>query len=85
MGAATIFALVRKAASRGRLKRGVREATKTLNDGAAEFVILAGDAEPMDNARRLSLECKDKNVPHGFVASKTALGCASGLSRPVVA
>jgi len=29
--------------------------------------------------------CEDKNVPYVYVPSKTALGCACGVSRSVIA
>lgn len=67
------------------LKKGANEATKTLNRGIAEFVILAADTEPIEIVLHIPLLCEDKNVPYVFVPSKTALGRACGVSRPVVA
>lgn len=45
-------------------------ATKTLNRGIAEIVILAADAEPLEIVLHLPLLCEDKNVPYVFVKSK---------------
>lgn len=59
--------------------------TKTLNRGTAEFVILAGDTLPLAILLHLPLLCEDKNVPYVYVPSKTALGRATGVSRPVIA
>lgn len=60
-------------------------ATKTLNRGISEFIILAADAEPLEILLHLPLLCEDKNVPYVFVPSRVALGRACGVSRPVIA
>ncbi|OWF55906.1 NHP2-like protein 1 [Mizuhopecten yessoensis] len=62
-----------------------RNATKTLNRGIAEFIVMAADAEPLEILLHLPLLCEDKNVPYVFVKSKQALGRACGVSRPVIA
>lgn len=59
--------------------------TKTLNRGISEFIVMAADTEPIEILLHLPLLCEDKNVPYVFVPSKTALGRACGVSRPVVA
>jgi hypothetical protein len=61
------------------------EATKTLNRGICEFIIMTADVEPIEIVLHLPLLCEDKNVPYVFVPSKTALGRACGVSRPVIA
>lgn len=60
-------------------------ATKTLNRGIAEFIVMAADAEPLEIILHLPLLCEDKNVPYVFVLSKQALGRECGVSRPVIA
>ena len=82
---ATILDLVQQAYNYKQLRKGANEATKTLNRGTAEVLILAADAEPLEIILHLPLLCEDKNVPYVFVKSKTALGRACGVSRPVVA
>merc|ERR1712096_511351 len=67
------------------LRKGANEATRTLNRGQAEFVILAADSEPLEFLLHIPLLCEDKNVPYVFVRSKQALGRACGVSRPVIA
>ena len=63
------------------LKKGANEATKTLNRGQSEFIVLAADAEPLEILLHLPLLCEDKNVPYVFVRSKQgAVGSASGGS-----
>ena len=61
------------------------EATKTLNRGICEFIIMTADVEPIEIVLHLPLLCEDKNVPYVFLPSKTALGRACGVSRPVIA
>ena len=65
--------------------RSANEATKTLNRGICEFIIMTADVEPIEIVLHLPLLCEDKNVPYVFVPSKTALGRACGVTRPVIA
>ncbi|XP_010520686.1 PREDICTED: NHP2-like protein 1 [Tarenaya hassleriana] len=60
-------------------------ATKTLNRGISEFVVMAADTEPLEILLHLPLLAEDKNVPYVFVPSKQALGRACGVTRPVIA
>lgn len=59
-------------------------ATKTLNRGISEFIVMAADAEPLEILLHLPLLCEDKNIPYVFVPSKIALGRACGVTRPVI-
>jgi len=77
--------LVAQAAQLRLLKKGANEATKTLNRGISEFIVCAGDAEPIEILMHLPLLCEDKNVPYVFVPSKVALGRSCGVSRSVIA
>jgi U4/U6 small nuclear ribonucleoprotein SNU13 len=83
--AVSLLDLVQQAANYKQLKKGANEATKTLNRGIAELIIMAGDTEPIEILLHLPLLCEDKNVPYVFVPSKAALGRAAGVSRPVIA
>jgi U4/U6 small nuclear ribonucleoprotein SNU13 len=76
---------VQQAANYKQLKKGANEATKTLNRGISEFIVMAADAEPLEILLHLPLLCEDKNVPYVFVPSKIAFGRACGVSRPVIA
>jgi U4/U6 small nuclear ribonucleoprotein SNU13 len=60
-------------------------ATKTLNRGKAEIIVLAADTSPLAILLHLPLLCEDKNVPYVYVPSKVALGRACGVSRAVIA
>lgn len=81
----TILELVQQATNYKQLRKGANEATKTLNRGLAQLIVLAGDTEPLEILLHLPLLCEDKNVPYVFVRSKQALGRACGVSRPVIA
>eukprot|EP00042_Codosiga_hollandica_P017033 m.45176 g.45176 ORF g.45176 m.45176 type:complete len:130 (-) comp47199_c0_seq1:145-534(-) len=81
----TILDLITQANSYKQLRKGANEATKALNRGISEFVVLAADAEPLEILLHLPLLCEDKNVPYVFVRSKQALGRACDVSRPVIA
>ncbi|TPX54832.1 hypothetical protein CcCBS67573_g09528, partial [Chytriomyces confervae] len=80
-----ILDLVQQASHYKQLKKGANEATKTLNRGISEFIIMTEDTEPLEILLHLPLLCEDKNVPYVFVKSKVALGRACGVSRPVIA
>lgn len=80
-----ILHLVQQAHNYKQLRKGANEATKTLNRGLAEFIVMAADAQPLEILLHLPILCEDKNVPYVFVRSKQALGRACGVSRPVVA
>jgi U4/U6 small nuclear ribonucleoprotein SNU13 len=95
-----LLSLSQQASNYRQLKKGANEglmshflycfhfsppATKTLNRGISELIILAADTEPLEILLHLPLLCEDKNVPYVFVPSKTALGRACGVKRPVIA
>jgi len=81
----SILDLVQQAGQYKQLKKGANEATKTLNRGIAEFVVLTADTEPLEILLHLPLLCEEKNVPYVFVPSKAALGRACNVSRQVIA
>ena len=77
--------LVQRAQHSRQLKKGANEATKTLNRGVSELVLLAADTEPLAILLHIPLLCEDKNTPYVYVSSKMALGRACGVSRSVIA
>ncbi|KAI8810322.1 13 kDa ribonucleoprotein-associated protein [Cladochytrium replicatum] len=80
-----ILDLVQQASHYKQLRKGANEATKTLNRGISEFIVMTADTEPLEILLHLPLLCEDKNVPYVFVPSKIALGRACGVTRPVIA
>ncbi|KAG4306131.1 hypothetical protein PORY_000119 [Pneumocystis oryctolagi] len=80
-----ILDLIQQASHYKQLKKGANEATKTLNRGISEFIVMAADTEPIEILLHLPLLCEDKvNVPYVFISSKIALGRACGVTRPVI-
>jgi len=59
-----ILDLVQQASHYRQLKKGANEATKTLNRGVAEVVILAADTAPLAILLHIPLLCEDKNVAY---------------------
>jgi U4/U6 small nuclear ribonucleoprotein SNU13 len=55
-----ILDIVQQAANYKQLKRGANEATKTLNRGISEFIVMAADTEPLEILLHLPLLCEDK-------------------------
>ena len=80
-----LYDVVQQASNNRQIKKGANEATKALNRGIADLIILAGDANPIEILLHLPLLCEDKNVPYVFVPSKAALGRSAQVSRNVIA
>lgn len=55
-----ILDLVQQASNYKQLKKGANEATKTLNRGISELIIMAADTEPLEILLHLPLLCEDK-------------------------
>ena len=71
--------LVQQATNYKQTKKGANEATKTLNRGISELIIMSADAEPIEILLHLPLLCEDKNVPYVFVPRYVALRSAEPL------
>lgn len=55
-----ILELVQQAQNYKQLKKGANEATKTLNRGITDLIIMAADTEPLEILLHLPLLCEDK-------------------------
>ena len=77
---AKILNLVQQASNYKQLRKGANEATKTLNRGQAEFIVLAADAEPLEILLHIPLLCEDKNVPYVFVRYGQYTVCQMNLN-----
>lgn len=71
--------LVNQATNYRQTKKGANEATKTLNRGISEVIIMAADAEPIEILLHLPLLCEDKNVPYVFVPRYVYFYCEPSL------
>ncbi len=58
----SLLDLVQQAANYKQLKRGANEATKTLNRGISELIVMAADTEPIEILLHLPLLCEDKVI-----------------------
>jgi U4/U6 small nuclear ribonucleoprotein SNU13 len=56
----SILDLVQQASNYKQLKKGANEATKTLNRGITDIIIMAADTEPLEILLHLPLLCEDK-------------------------
>ena len=68
-----LLELVQQATNYKQTKKGANEATKTLNRGISELIIMAADAEPIEILLHLPLLCEDKNVPYVFIPRYVAV------------
>ena len=59
-----ILDLVQQANNYKQLKKGANEATKTLNRGLSDLIIMAADTEPLEILLHLPLLCEDKVRHH---------------------
>ncbi len=69
----------------GRIKKGINEATKSIERGVARLVVIAEDVEPQEIIMYLPGLCDDKKTPYIFIQSKENLGKAVGIERPTAA
>ena len=78
-----ILDLVQQASNYKQLKKGANEATKTLNRGITDLIIMAADTEPLEILLHLPLLCEDKvrTVPHS--SPQDLVYAASDLSSPL--
>jgi large subunit ribosomal protein L7Ae len=63
----------------GKVKKGMNECTKTVERGAAKFLVLAGDITPPEVVMHIPKIAQEKKVPYGFVDTKLDLGKAVGI------
>jgi large subunit ribosomal protein L7Ae len=69
----------------GRIKKGINEATKSIERGIAKLVVIAEDVEPPEITMYMPGLCDDKKAPYIYVPSKKNLGNAVGIERPTAA
>ncbi|TFG27802.1 50S ribosomal protein L7ae [Candidatus Thorarchaeota archaeon] len=69
----------------GRIKKGINEATKSIERGVARLVVIAADVEPQEIIMYLPGLCDDKKTPYIFIDNKGDLGKAVGIERPTAA
>jgi U4/U6 small nuclear ribonucleoprotein SNU13 len=55
-----VLDMVQQASNYKQLKKGANEATKTLNRGITDLIVMAADTEPLEILLHLPLLCEDK-------------------------
>ena len=79
-----LFDFLQKALLFKLLRKGLNETLKLLQKDAVEFVLLAGDTDPLELLASVVQVCEEKGVPYVFVPQSAGLGRASGVKRPVI-
>lgn len=74
-----VLQLVESAKNTGKLRKGTNEATKAIEKGQAQLVVIAQDVEPEEVVMHLPGLCEEKKVPYAYVPTKTDLGRAMGI------
>ncbi|CAH1449071.1 unnamed protein product [Lactuca virosa] len=70
----TILDLVQQAANSKQLKKGPSEATRDLNRGFSEFVVMAADTEDFEMISHIPFLAEYKNVAYVFCSFKRRIG-----------
>lgn len=63
----------------GKIKKGSNEATKAIERGTAQLVLVSGDVEPEEIVMHLPLLCDEKQIPYVIINKQNDVGAASGL------
>ncbi len=63
----------------GSIKKGTNEATKAVERGNADLLLIAEDVQPEEIVMHLPEIADEKNVPYVFVATQDEVGNAAGL------
>ncbi|GAV88305.1 Ribosomal_L7Ae domain-containing protein [Cephalotus follicularis] len=74
--------LVRRAAERKCLKRGVKEVVKSIRRGHKGFCVIAGNISPIDVITHVPILCEEADIPYIYVPSKEDLANAGATKRP---
>ena len=79
------YQAVEKARDSGKIKKGINEATKTIERGTSKLVVIADDVTPPEITAFLPVLCVEKNIPYIFVPLRKELGAAAGIKVPTAA
>ncbi len=74
-----VLEAVEVARATGYVRKGTNEATKAVERGAAELVVIARDVDPPEIVMHLPPLCEEKNIPYAYTKSKDDLGRAAGI------
>lgn len=74
-----ILQVVETAKNTGKIRKGMNEATKAIEKGIAQLVVIAEDVEPEEIVMHLPALCDEKKIHYTYVPSKLELGRAAGI------
>jgi len=63
----------------GKIKKGSNEATKAIERGIAQLVLIGSDVEPAEIVMHLGPLCAEKKIPYIFINKQNDIGAACGL------
>ena len=75
----SILETVEVARDTGRIRKGTNEATKSVERGDAELVVIAEDVQPEEIVMHLPALADEKDVTYAYVGEQDDLGHAAGL------
>jgi len=74
-----IYEAIQMANTTGKVRKGVNEATKSVERGVSKLVVMAEDVTPEEILMHIPLICNEKKIAFTYVPSKAELGKAAGL------
>jgi large subunit ribosomal protein L7Ae len=77
-----ILQAIEVARNSGSIRRGTNEATKAIERGNVQLVVIAEDVEPPEVVMHIPALCDEKKIPYAYVPSKIELGRAAGIDVP---
>ena len=63
----------------GKIKKGTNEATKAIERGVAQLVLISEDVNPPEIVAHLPMLCEEKNIPYIYIKKQDELGAACGF------
>ena len=76
---AATYEAIRVAAQTGKVKKGTNEATKAIERGNSQLIVIAEDVEPPEVVAHLPIICEERKAAYTFVPSRQELGKALGI------
>jgi large subunit ribosomal protein L7Ae len=73
------YEVLKIATESGKIRKGTNEATKAIERGRAQLVLIAENVEPPEIVAHIPMLCDERQAPYVYVPEKTRLGQAAGL------
>ena len=74
-----IMEMLSAAKDGGKIKKGINEATKSIERRTAQFVVIAEDVSPPEIVIHLPMLCKEQGIAYAFLPTKKDIGMSVGL------